>query len=198
MYLIYRLKNNKKISVYLPHGVFEGTCLDGQTEGYYLSKKGYPKSRRIKLDVLNDKDGSFYFELRGKKKNLSEDFEYMSIDNLIDKLAKKEKVCFEEILSTLLGDTDNIGMVINDDNDLGLLYILDDSFYTKDDWGYKVSFIPEESELRDCYPEKVFYFQDLATLLLNGSIQLVNKNKYSISDNNKPMQKKIRPTNLNR
>jgi len=41
-----------------------------------------------------------------------------------------------------------------------------------------VAFMPEEYSLKDCYPERIFYFQDFVTQFFKGSIQLANRAYY--------------------
>ncbi len=149
-----------------------------------------------------------------EKKYFFKDYEYMSVDQLIefiDSTDEKWKIFDEYILATFLKDTENIGLVYklkefdliassllgigvtgSNSKEIECLCVPTEREYKKNEWTYKITIEAEDENLRKYYAGETYYFCDFVSHIKDGIIKIVNKNNYKLSQNTLKRNKRTR------
>jgi hypothetical protein len=209
MYAIYKLSDNSKVSAFLWGDIME---IRKYTDAYQVDENGRTdQSTETEVEIHKDNDGNLFF-IWNNEKIYFDNFEYMPINELVNKINNNEYVSVDDMLATFLKDTDNVGIVdypseyemIIPGMGIGIVSgnrgkkpILcvptEIDNYRKEDWHHKITITPENEELRRIYANETYYFLDLAGMLRSKkNIQLVNKNEYKLAnpEKNKELCKK--------
>jgi|GEM_PF-3083783 len=213
MYAKYKLKNGQKISVFLWSDIIKGEQFRDYTSCYPMIEEGnIDISNELNVYIKKDENEKLFFEFNGEKIKF-EDFEFMTVDQLIEKLSlseDKSEVREDDFIATFLKDTDNVGLIDKlDEYDkfarcfgIGLtsstgntkecLCVPTERRYEKYDWSYKVTLEAADEDKRIDYAYKNYYFSDLVSLIKDGHIKLVNRNTYGLTPRVGFQKKKIR------
>ena len=206
MYAKYKLSNGEILCVYLTENILNNENYSASTVAYALTKEGFrDDTNEIKLYVKKNRNGELFFEYKNEK-ILFKNFDYMTIDQLIENLSldeSKYRINNDDILATFLKDTDNIGLICElaeydtffafvfgirmTDQQHGekieCLCIPTEKEYKKDEWKYKITIEAEDEELRNYCAEETYYFSDFVSHIIRGNIKLVNRNNYKLTNN---------------
>lgn len=174
--------------------------LVGQGELVVLDSKGNEKE----YYTFNSLSGDPTINYHGEVIHVNS-FEYYTVDELIDRVAKKRNATTdsdryfnleEELLNTLLRDTENVGLVGEVEcfntiipklgigfkgscsDKVKVLLVPFEHRYKKGEWHYKVEFRPEDESLMGLTGTTEWYLSDLISLIALGNYELVNVKKY--------------------
>jgi hypothetical protein len=141
------------------------------------------------------------FEFNGETIHVN-DFKYTPLEQLITKVDKAVQAgerwgsTESEVLATIMKEKDNVafemqidcfdtlvpimGIGIKSSNGPSVLDIMvpvEDRWSTEN-WGYKIELQAEDPRIRAISGKTTLYFSDFWSMCMNGSIKIVNKNKY--------------------
>ena len=155
----------------------------------------YPKKidgsygRRAKKRICTDEKGIYF--VWNKQRVYVEDYEYRTVDQLIEAIKNGERLVTDDFLATLYRDFDNFGVIaplhtwdmkipmmgigLTGDNTVDVLCDFDEGRYRREDWHYKVTLVAHDEEMKDVCASRNFYFSDFCSLVQSGHIQIVNK-----------------------
>lgn len=210
MEAIYTLSNGRKVNVYLNEYSDLATY-------HYLKEDGTYYPKRIGTRVQKDtENGLKYFLVNGEKKYVDE-FDYDPVDVLIERIKNSKSIIDlkdHEILATLLKDTDNVGIIANlhyasflltedlriiplsflfKGDYATILSVPTERFYKKGKWHYKLTLEAEDEQLRRFISYENYYLCDFCSLVKNGYMTIVNKNKYKEENKPKTLQMLLKP-----
>lgn len=168
-------------------------------------EKHYRKSTEVRITDENDKDtgiefstdilkekysGRFYVKI-GQQKIYISDFEYLDVEEIVNKLANNENVSFDIFVSSLIKNPDRFAFIeqrmVPDTVISGLfrsysgnneskkvVCIPTEKCYEKEKWSYKIETIPVEREEKEIYGSECFYMIDYYNRVLNGYISVIS------------------------
>lgn len=213
MYAKYKLKNGQKISAFLWNDIIKGEHFRDTTSCYSFTEEGsIDSSNEFDVNIKKDENEKLFFEFNGEKIKF-EDFEFMTVDQLIEKLSlneDKSAIREDDFLATFLKDTDNVGVIdkldeydkfarcfgigltSSNSNKKECLCVPTERRYEKYDWSYKVTLEAADEDIRVDYAYKSYYFSDLVSLIKDGHIKLVNRNTYELTPRVGFQKKKVR------
>lgn len=175
--------------------------------GYVTVYESEKRSREVAELRFDPKDPDPVVEYLGNKIHLN-NYVYMPVDEMVAKLAEASEkqdrwfVSQSDGLATIMGDTENVGFVMEVDcyetivPGLGLalkstggpkvetLMIPVEDRWRKKDWHYKIELMPADEELRRLTGKKTMYFPDFWDFLMPGfdgtkpTYKMVNRKKY--------------------
>lgn len=195
---IYTLKTGEKIAVFLWNDILNNDSHRSETTYRKILPDGSYSDKEYKLKIKYDYEKlKLYFVINGQKIYF-EDFEFLPVDKLVEKIKNRTdrwSVKDDELMATLIKDTDNVGIIfqlrkyetiipylgvaiVSDDNKQKILCIPTERYYKKSSWSYKVTLEAKDEEMRKLFSNENIYFSDLWSLIMEGKVELVNKNTY--------------------
>lgn len=206
MRLSYKLKNGCHIKI------FDYDILEEQAENHEKSWKkmvsGYltdTNDEDMEIDfsspVLKEAD-RFYFMSFGHKIYFDE-YEYLSLEELIKKLETEEYVSSDVILPSLIKNADNVAfiesrrvpdMVWNDlgirsysgkDEYMGIVCQPTEEYYKRYNWAYKIQTIPVDEEEKQIFGKESYYSDDYCRWINLGYVKIISRDdikKYAVSE----------------
>ena len=192
----YTLDNENKIELFMWDDFFKNDTFRKYAEvtAIYGDKRG----RECKKKLFKDENG-LYIVWNDKKIYLNE-FDYMTVQDLIVAVQTcvdnkdRWRLDDDSICATIMKETDKIGFVLDmpaydmvipqmgiglvGDKEYSVLCIPTEKQYEKDRWFYKFTLECECEELRKFIPSRHFYMSDFCSLLKEGHIKVVERQKF--------------------
>lgn len=189
MYTIYNIEN-KKLLLQTFTFFREENFNKVQTnflEGYELDNSGKIISSKLRIYINKDEKG-YFFRYKTIKKYIH-DYNYMTIDELIEKM-KKEEITIEEFIATLIKEgnkaviVENLPLIDKIDETItpemqqvGCKIVDDKNKETK--WYYKIATTPLDEEHQKEYGIQEYHISDLYSLIKNGYFKIESKKTLS-------------------
>ncbi len=184
----YVLKSGKKVTLKMYYDALENKKYYKEADLIAIEENGKKTFKNEYIKIENDSHGNF-FTIDGEKVYAS-DYEYLTVDELKEKISKEEFVTKDDVIATLLKDKDKFGIIcrlVNKKmyfNNYNLkeatsyqVCIPAEENYSKDMWFTKIEFIPLNEEDRKLYLSEVVYLIELYNALLRKEITLINIKK---------------------
>lgn len=200
MYVIYTLKNGKKIQGFLWNDVIEAALshkphFHDSISIYEINDGNVGCERRV--DVY--KDGNYlYFNCYDERVGIM-DFDTYTVDELIEKLGKNDpNITDFTIYATLVNDTENVAIYdrrqipnsvflgfgrnygsLRDAKYAEVLCLPTERRRKKSNWSYKIELTPVSAEDKLIYGVSEKYFEDFCASIISGHCRIVNRNSIS-------------------
>ena len=196
MYVIYTLKNGKKIQVFLHPDVIESELSNSlpMRDNVIIYEVEDDKVINEKIVDIYKEDNHLFFNYKNERIRII-DFDNYTVDELVEKLENNSSnINDSTIYATLIKDTENVAIYdrrqIPDSVVVGLFrnYFRNNSKYEevlclptqkhrkKVDWSYKLELTPISNKDKIIYGTKDMYFSSFCSLVRSGLIRIVNKN----------------------
>lgn len=196
MNMYYKLDNGCHLEIFLWSDVAEGETFRKTIEvtPFY----GKTQGRSCKKELFKD-DHGVYIIWNSKKIYLNE-YSYYGVNELISEIEKSKiensthYVSNDEILATFIKCHNEIGVVLDmpafdfifpsfgfgsvGNKEYTVLCVPTEKHYKTTNWFYKFSLECECEELRKYIPYRDFYFSDFCSLVRQGIITIVEKDKF--------------------
>ena len=201
----YITKTGKILETYLFGDIVKGEIWRTYIDVYRIRHN--KRCKPFKKKLFADKNG-VYIVYDGEKIHLNH-FKYYSAEELISNITKYQKekdfyVFDDDIWATIMKEHDRIAFVsklpINNpvvnyiksknNEEINFLCSLCERRYTKDMWSAKISLESSNACYHTFVGAKDFYFSDFCSLIKEGQIKIVIKDKYIKEYNEKQEEKK--------
>lgn len=201
----YITKTGKILETYLFGDILKGEIWRTYIDIYRIRHN--KRCKPFKKKLFSDKNGVYF--VYDSEKIYTKNFEYCSVEELIFKIEKYQKekdyyVFDDDIWATLIKENNRIAFVTDlpihspvvnyikrrDNEKINFLCSLCERIYTKDMWSAKVTLEPSNSSYCTFVGTKDFYFSDFCTLIKEGQIKIVVKDRYIKEYQEKQEEKK--------
>lgn len=193
MYTNYKINNEKVLSLFTwdlfkDELVEHGKVFVDYLEGYITDCNGKDLNNKVRVSVCYDKNG-YYFNFESKKIYVH-DYDYLSLDELIEKIHKGD-ISFDEFVSTFVKEGKNVIITekvpalnqkmqnVRSYEYKPLMMDIDsklvDDEYKECMWYHKIALEPISLEDKKNYGVHEYYTSDLYSLVKNGYFKLSNK-----------------------
>ncbi len=196
----YSLGNGKRLEIFMWDDFFENDIWRGTADVVILDGPIYggERSKEFKKTLFKDENGIYI--LWDDDKIYLNDFDYDSVEVMASRLAecveKNDRwlVSDDEIIATLIKDTENVGLVADmpvfdmvaaslgfgflGEHEQTVLCVPTERQYSKHSWKYKFTLECECESLRKYIPSRHVYASDFCDMLKEGHAKLVVKNEF--------------------
>lgn len=194
MYLSYKLRDNRRVHVF-DYGILEDES-NGSEKYWRGYSDGYIDSAKedFKIDILKDPDRGFYFICEGEKIYVS-DYEYLTIQELNEKLENKEYVSQDLLKASLIKNADNIAFLesrrIPDfvwseffirsysgpARYRKVICVPTERYYKRENWQFKIETKPINDEDFKVFGHEKYYSCDYCERILRGEVNVLELDK---------------------